>query len=225
IGRLLCNELGFRYETVNQELSLFAAEQRKNHETHFCASAHGWYLALADYLNGQFDCIYDGLAGDVLSQSSNLNPERDAAFKSGDADAIANILLFDSKSPGPVLAGIINRKLQSAMAPDIAKNRICQEIEKHLDMPNPTSSFFFWNRTRRMTALAPYGLLAGVHHVYTPFLDHDLFAFMATLPSSMLLDRSFHDKAIARAYPSFAHIPYADNKTAPRPNDKRIRRR
>lgn len=224
IGNLLCSELGFRYAAIDQELSPWSAEIRKNHETHFCASAHGWYLALADYIKNRSDCIFDGLAGDVLSQSSNLNPKRDEVFLSGDVNAIANTLLFGSARPGPVLKGIINRKLQRAMAPEIARKRISKEVKKHLGMPNPTASFFFWNRTRRMTALAPYGLLSGMRRVHTPFLDHDLFDFMVTLPSSMLLDRTFHDDAIARAYPTFAHIPYANHKTAPRSDDQHIRR-
>lgn len=223
IGRLLCHELGFKHVIVDQTLSLMSAETRKNRETHFCAPAHGWYLALADSLNGQFDYIYDGLGGDVLSQSAFLSHGLDSTFRSNDANAIARELLFGAARERPVLKGILNGNLQKSMAPEVAIERLAQEVETHLDMPNPIASFFFWNRTRRMTALAPYALLADQTRAYAPFLDSDLFGFMNSLPSRMLLDRTFHDDAIARAYPDFAHVPYANSKTAPRASDRCVR--
>lgn len=226
IGRLLCNKLGFRHTVIDQQLSVMSAEIRKNQETHFCAAAHGWYLALADFLSNQFDYIYDGLGGDVLSQSSFLTPALDAAFHVDNTDTISSQLLFGPSPQKTVaLKGLLKRQLQKSMAPPIAKRRLSREIEKHLDMPNPVASFFFWNRTRRMTSLAAYGLLNGKLQTHAPFLDHDLFDFMSTLPSEMLLDRTFHDDAIARAYPAFAQIPYANHKAAPPADDTLIKAR
>lgn len=225
IGKLLCNEMGFRHVTVDQKLSLLSAELRKNCETHFCAPAHAWFFALADFLNGCFDYTYDGLGGDVLSQSSFLNPGIDAIFRSNDVHAISSELLFGRTPEQPVLKGLLPHKLQKSMSSEVAKGRLAKEVKKHLDMPNPTASFFFWNRTRRMTALAPYSLLEQQLCVYAPFLDHDLFDFMNTLPSSMLLDRTFHDDAISRAYPTFSHIPYANDKATSPGDDRYVRTR
>lgn len=225
VGELLCREIGFKHVIVDQKLSLLSAETRKNCETHFCAPAHGWYLALAEYLNGRFDDIYDGLGGDVLSQSSFLTPDLDASFRSQDVAAITAKLLFGGMPEKPVLKSLLKRSLQKSISPQVAKRRLAREVGKHLDMPNPIASFFFWNRTRRMTALAPFSLLPAQPRAYAPFLDHELFDFMNTLPSNMLLDRTFHDDAIARAYPDFAHIPYADDKATPPADDRRIRAR
>lgn len=50
--------------------------------------------------------------------------------------------------------------------------------------------------------------------VYEPFVDHDLFDFLTTLSSSMLIDHHFHDDTIARAYPQFAHAPYSHDATS-----------
>lgn len=225
IGALLCRELGFRHVTVGQKLSLLKAEQRKNRETHFCAPAHGWYLALADFLNEGFSHVHDGLGGDVLSQSSFLTPELNTVFRSGDTQAIVDRLLFGDTAELSVLEGLLDHKLQKQINPQVARKRLTKEVERHLGAPNPVASFFFWNRTRRMTALAPYSLLATNLHAYTPFLDHDLFDFTSALPSEMLLDRTFHDDAIARAYPTFSHIPYANHKAAKPADDSRIKAR
>ena len=227
VAATLCRELGFRHVVIGQQLSLLSAELRKNRETHFCASAHGWYLALADFVNGRFDCAYDGIAGDVLSQSSFLDAHLNATFHTGDVHAITAELLarYGTSMSAAGVQGLLKSELRPAADPQVAHQRLAREVAKHLDAPNPIASFILWNRTRREIALAPYGLLHGVGRVYAPYLDHDLFDFMVTLPASMLMDRTFHDAAIAQAYPAFAHVPYADNKRAPRTDDTGIRAR
>jgi len=225
IARLLCRELGFRHVVIDQQLSLLAAQLRKNRETGFCASAHGWYIALADFLNGRFEGVYDGIAGDVWSQSVFLDPHLASAFRERDPRTVAIALLEKHAASYSGLSRVLSGRLNKATDPEIAIHRIAREVEKHLDMPNPVASFSFWNRTRRMIALAPYGLLKGIPQVHAPYLDHDLFDFMTTLPIGMLMDRTFHTDAIARAYPAFAHIPYANHKTAAPTDDTHARAR
>ncbi|WEN15367.1 hypothetical protein PY254_01415 [Rhodanobacter sp. AS-Z3] len=224
VAAALCRELGFKYTVVNQQLSLLSAELRKNSETHFCAAAHGWYLALSDALNGQFDCAYDGIAGDVLSQSKFLRPDLDAVFRSGRVKPICDMLFAQGASSFGGLQSLLKGELKMAAMHEVATRRLAVELERHLDCPNPVASFIFWNRTRRMIALTPYSLLAGIPRVYSPFLDHDLFDFLTTLPTDMLMGHSFHDDTIARAYPKFAHIPYVD-KDAPARDDSGVRAR
>jgi len=224
IAAILCEALGFRHVIVDQQLSTFAAQRRKNVETHFCASAHGWYLALADFLNHRTPCTYDGIAGDVLSQSKFLSVELDAAFRSGNIDTICSALMSRQAAGLPGVRALLSGRLKACLDPDVAKARLARELTRHLDAPNPVGSFIFWNRTRREIALAPYAMLADVPAVYAPFLDHELFDFLSTLPSSMIMDHRFHDDTIARAYTGFAHIPYVD-PAAPAPDDTAERRR
>lgn len=225
IAKLLCHELGFKHVVIGQQLSLLAAQIRKNRETEFCASAHGWYLALADFLSERFEGVYDGLAGDVWSQSSFLDSRLNTVFRRRDTNAVAAALMEKHAASYSGLNKVLNDRFKKSTRMEIATRRIAKEVDRHIEMPNPIASFFFWNRTRRMTALAPHRLLTGIPRVYTPFLDHDLFDFMTTLPADMLMERTFHTDAIARAYPAFAHIPYANHKTAPPTDDREIKRR
>lgn len=224
VAAKLCREVGFRLVTLDQRLSLFSAQIRKNLETHFCAVQHGWYLALADFLNGRFEYTYGGIGGDVLSQSKFLSPHLDAVFRSRNVNGICEILLTRQASSRAGIIRLLKGDLKAAMQIEVATRRLAPEVERHLDSPNPVASFMFWNRTRREIALAPYGLLSGIPYVYSPFVDHELFDFLTTLPSSMLMDHTFHDDTIARAYPKFAHIPYVD-KTAPATDDTAQRAR
>lgn len=220
IAAALCARLGLQHSIVAQRLSRFAAEAQKNRRTQFCSMEHGWYLALADSLDGRFDCLHDGIAGDVLSQSKFLTPELDAAFHSGSLRTICDALFARHASNFSGAKGLLNGELRACLDPDLARRRLAKELGRHLGRPNPVSSFAFWNRTRREIALAPFGILQGVPTVYAPYLDHDLFDFTVSLPSRMLLDRRFHDDVIARAYPACADIPYARN-AAPHSRDRR----
>ena len=64
------------------------------------------------------------------------------------------------------------------------------ELAKHADAPNPVASFFFWNRTRREVSLIPYGLLRTIPTVHSPFLDHDLYDLMTSLPLDLCRGQS-----------------------------------
>lgn len=225
VAEAVCAALGFRHTIIGQRLSILAAEQRKNIETHFCATAHGWYLALADFLAGRFDCTYDGISGDVLSQSSYLDPSLDGIFRSRDARLIADALLTRHGMGQSSLKRVVGIKLRGILNRYVAVDQLTREVARHVNAPNPIASFFFWNRTRREIALAPYALLTGVPKVYAPYLDHDLFDFVTTLPACMLLDRKFHTDVIASNYPEFAHIQYADHKHAPPTDDRDVTKR
>lgn len=222
IASMLCARLGLPHVVVAQRLSTFAAEERKNRQTHFCATAHGWYLALADRLDGQFECLYDGIGGDVLSQSKLLTASLDATFHSGNLHAICNALFARDVSNLAGVDRLVKSGLRACLDPDLARRRLARELGRHLEYPNPLGSFCFWNRTRRGVALAPFSMLQGISTVYAPYLDHHLFDFLVSLPSGMLLDHRFHDDVIARAFPGFADIPYARN-IAPHSDDRRQR--
>lgn len=222
VAALLCNELQFDHVIIDQQLSRLSAERRKNRETHFCASAHGWYLALADFLNGRFACLYDGIGGDVLSQGLTLAPDLDRAFRSQNVPAICDALMTQRRTGQLGIGGLLKGELKAALDPGVARARLATEVEKHLGGPNPTGAFTFWNRTRRQIALAPYSMLSGIPQVHAPYLDHDLFDFLSSLPASMMMSHTFHTETIVRAYPDFAHIPYA-SKTAPPTDDRKVR--
>jgi hypothetical protein len=90
-------------------------------------------------------------------------------------------------------------------------------LKPHLGLPNPVSSFFFRNRTRREIALYTFGMYSGDMAVLAPYLDEEVYDLLMSLPGEMLADGRFHTEAIARAFPEAAKIPYGlsdDDKSA-----------
>lgn len=205
VATALAKALRMRYVVLKQTDSQLQAELEKNLQTSFCADEHAWYLALVEYLKGRTSLVYDGIGGDVLSESLNLNAERVTLFDSGRFANLAQRLFVRSDAG---LARLLRPFAYQRMGRDLAIERVVAELEKHAGAPNAVGSFYFWNRTRREVALAPYGMITRAAQVYSPYLDHDLYDFLASLPATMLLNRRLHTDTIRRAYPRYADIPY-----------------
>jgi asparagine synthase (glutamine-hydrolysing) len=205
----VCRRLGVRHIVVPQRRHRLAVEREKNAATHYCTDEHAQFVALASWLREKTTITYDGIAGDVLSQSSYLTPEAHAVFERGDPEACARHVLDGYHTM--VSERALSRLIAPAVFREVPRERaiahLAREIAIHLDARNPIASFFFWNRTRREIALSPFALLHGIT-VYAPYLDRDVFDLLAGLPASLLLDRRFHTDAIARAYPRMAEVPY-----------------
>jgi asparagine synthase (glutamine-hydrolysing) len=209
----LCHSLGLPHLALDQRESLMQVELKKNLKTGFCSfNEHGWYLVVADYLNRTAGSVYDGIGGDVLSAGLFLSPKRVELCEKGRLVELADDL--KSTLPDHMIDAALRPLHGHKFNSEFAFARFAAEFRKHLDAPNPIGSFHFWNRTRRLITLCPYGMLCEVPEVFSPYLDHEMFDFLASLPARMFVDHSFHAETIRRAYPAYAHIPFAHQKNA-----------
>jgi asparagine synthase (glutamine-hydrolysing) len=204
VARQVAEALGVDHVTLPQPGSSLRSELRKNIETSFCADEHAQYLVLADYLRG-VRTVYDGIGGDVLSAGLFLDTERDAMMQSGRTAELALALLGTHERS----LWLLKAEQRARFGLERAVGRLAAELARHVDAPNPVGSFYFWNRTRREIALAPYALYRGVRTVFAPYVDHEVFDLLSSLPGGMLLDRSFHTEALRQAHPRYADIPFA----------------
>jgi hypothetical protein len=196
---------------IEQKASRFQAELRNNIVTNLCADEHAWLLAVADELKGKVRTVYDGIGGDVLSESGYLNKERLDQFESGSFEALARgFFVYDTET----LKQLVVHENRSIIDDEMAIHHLIDELKKHENAPNPVTSFVFWNRTRREIALSPYGVFRHIPTVFSPYLDHEVYDFLSSLPPGIQLDKQFHSDAIRRAFPQYAHIPF-EEKNAP----------
>jgi asparagine synthase (glutamine-hydrolysing) len=189
----------------------FDAELQKNVATSFCAEEHSWALVLADFLRRRAGTVYDGIGGDVLSAGLFLTARRIALYEAGRLTELAEHLV---RRHTPVLGHLLQSDVRQRVARAEAVERVTAELARHREAANPIGSFYFWNRTRRAIALLPFALLGAAGTVYAPYLDHDLWDFLAALPRDLVRDWQLHTDAIRRAYPRFRDLPFED-KTAP----------
>ncbi len=209
VASMLAAALEVKHVVLEQSDSRLRAEVRKNLLTHFCSLEHGWVMVMADYLRGKANTVYDGVAGDVLSAGHFLDERRLAFYEAGDSAGLAEYLFsIEDSVSDTALKSLLTAEQYQKLGYELAAHHLTKEIEKHLHAPNPVASFFFWNRTRRVAAISPYGLFNSIPNVYSPFTDHEVYDFLASLPASLFLDHQLHTDAIARAYPQYAHVPY-----------------
>ena len=205
----LCRSVGIPHVVLRQSRDRRQAEWLKNRWTHLCTDEHAQFMAVAEHLRASTRETYDGIAGDVLSQSSYLNAEIHARFKRRHGRGVADYLLdgYGTSVSDAALKRLVAPEVFREVPRERAIDRLLEEVLVHAPAPNPTSSFFFWNRTRREVALSPFALMRDVQ-VYAPYLDRDVVNLLTGLPASLLMDRTLHTDAIARAYPSVAGVRY-----------------
>jgi asparagine synthase (glutamine-hydrolysing) len=208
VARLLADAVGIPHEYVRRPRSRLATELAANLAQSLGTVEGGWTLPLLAHLRRHCRLSYDGIGGDVLSHRLLERLTQRRPYLAADPHTMAVDLMA---------AGRTDRYLPAMLGPDAlrslsrerAAERLVTELRRHADAASPWTSFFFWNRTRRATALTPYALFAGAPAVHAPFLDHNLFDFLMSVPPGESTDGTLHDDVIHRAYPRYAHIPWA----------------
>ena len=199
----VAKRFGIPHVVLSQTCPLFDTTRQAIARQNLCSVEHGWIFPLVDYVRSQCGVMYDGIGGDVLSAGLFLEPDTAALFESGQLTRLAEHLVGGApglRMPQRWLARRLNRAL--------AVDRLTRELERHRDAPNPLSSFYFWNRTRRSIAQIGYRLFEAGPVVFSPYLDHAVYDLLAGVPAAMQLDHQLHAATIERAYPEAAGLAY-----------------
>lgn len=226
-ARLLAARADVRHVALQLPESRWRAQMDSLSAAHLSTAEHWWFEPLAVYLREARDdgdiTVFEGVGGDVLSTPFLKSPLRQNLYEQGRLRDLAEDLL----SAEGYLPSALPNEWYRRFSRDSAVERLVVELESHSEAANPLVSFFFFNRTRRVTSIPP-ATFFGVHaRVWCPYLDADLWDFLASLPPAIVqsdANGSFHDVAIRRGYPEFADIPYASKSYAPSPKNRYERR-
>jgi len=198
-----------RHEVIAPKtLRFLRHELYKNVCIGFVSVQLGGMVAGVDTVS-QYGATYDGLGGDVLSAGLFLTAENHKLVSAGKTDEFIESIVGRSER-APLLRDSRLRRID-------ALERVAAEFRRHLKAPDPISSFYFWNRTRRDIAASPLRILRpGTQTVLLPYLDTDLYALLGSLTPDMTADHKLHDDVIATAFPEFNTVPYGRKNRLPR---------
>lgn len=207
VARELAEQLGIQHRTISMGHDANVWHRLNMQATHYCADEHDWLAPAFAWLATETSVSPDGIAGDVLSGGRLSTKQLHSTLESGDASGVAAFL---SNRHCPVVQGpaIACRELNIDYSLDHVTQRVRQELEAHLGTGSPISNFYFWNRTRREIALAPFVLGRQVGTMTAPFLDFELFDFLQSIPVEIRLGHDLHTRAIGKAYPEYSHVPF-----------------
>ncbi|HYM25622.1 MAG TPA: asparagine synthase-related protein [Vicinamibacterales bacterium] len=223
LARALAERLGLPHVVVPRRGDRVAAESDKNALTSFCADEHVQFLPLRGHFERAPATLFDGLGGDVLSQSGRLEPRLNALFADHRVRDVAETILGDANVIEPALNALLTADARRRFSRERAVSRVAEEAAKYADDPNPIASFFAASRMRREIALAPCAMLDVATAVWLPFLDAPLASFLLGLPFGLVRDRRLHTDLLARRYPRFNGVPL-DGKRQGRDSALQIRR-
>jgi asparagine synthetase B (glutamine-hydrolysing) len=208
VASVLAERLGIAHTVVHGAMDGgWSQELCKNVETNFCADEHVWYLPVADHLLRNTHVSYDGIAGDVLSANGDLTETVLRGMRAGRVDELLDDVMNENHSED-VLRDALTHDFYARIPETVARERVAEEVRRHLDASNPYSSFHFDNYDRREVTLNAHATLAAIH-VQVPFLDRDLVDFLTTLPAELLFGGRFHVETIRAAYPDVADVRFA----------------
>jgi hypothetical protein len=174
------------------DIDSLALETRRNEATDYLTDEHAWYMRVPRELVAQgAELFFDGIAGDVLSNGLFFNPKLLADMRRGNYDAVARSLL----GPQAELR-YLSPRMQARLSWHVARDRLTEEVERHVEHLNPIKSFWFWNRTRREIALAPMVIGRAVPAA-TPYIAPAVMDFLFSLPPELVGEPGFHDEVIS----------------------------
>jgi hypothetical protein len=204
VAAKLAEALGLRHEVVDPPKSRYSSEMAALPRSNYSANGNSQYDGILKHCCDNVAAIYDGLGGDVLSAGMLLTPDRVRFYESRNWQALMATLSSDDA----VLRVICRPEILTKVAHDAAKIRVEKEMLFHADAGNPLTSFTFSNRTRRRIAQNTLANFIAIGTVHTPYLDHDLVDFLTSLPLSIVVKKTLHTDAIAKAFPEFGDIPF-----------------
>jgi hypothetical protein len=222
VAGALCRHLGWPHTTVPQTSDPLASELEKNRLFDCLTDEHAWFLPSSYRILGAgIDTVFDGLAGDALSQSMFCLKGWPDLLRREGFEAMAETIVQAFGADDAVLRALLKPGWYARWSEERARAYVIEELRSYEGDDNPVDQFMFWNRTRREIAPFMTRYLPGVR-VATPYLDHALFDFLWSLPASLTSAFKFHDAALEAGYPEFGHVPFGRMGLCPLTRDDTI---
>ncbi|MCP3770125.1 MULTISPECIES: asparagine synthase-related protein [unclassified Streptomyces] len=208
VAAVLAGRLGLPHTVVPRPRAQFRAELSALPAQGMTTLDGAWIQPLLAHLLRHSRVSYDGLGGGELAQNPSVDFIRAHPYDPADLPGLADRML-DAGRTGPHVEHLLGPRTSVLWSRRAARRRLVTELARHADSACPLSSFFFWNRTRRSISAAPFALGDGRLLTHTPYLDHGLFDHLAAVPHRFLVDGTFHDRALHKAFPEHADLGFA----------------
>lgn len=206
IAAALCAQFQVEHTIVPMGRPSLKTARAMQAATNYATIEHRWMVGMAEAIPS--GVVFDGVAGDVLSAGHFATERMLSQFRQRNLEALAEDLLKGEEG----LRNLLQPWLYEKVNREEAKQRLVNELARHVETPSPIASFFLANRTRRVASLMATTVFKHCQGLMPFFLDpvHD---FLFALPGEMTVDYKLHSETLAQAFPECTH-PYSE-KHAP----------
>ncbi len=202
--------IGVEHIVVGPVATWLAYVLRKNVLASFCSSEHTWIMPAADYLRRNHAEWYDGMGVGIFSRGDLIKRDCAGMLEKGDFLGCAKYAF--GKTIRLPEEGITLFQECIALPPVSMEHSLAvtaEELRHHATAANPLASFAFYNWDRRGISLGPTGPgMPFGKYVHTPLMDDDLFDFVASFETELVLECEPQTEAIRRAFPAHSQFPF-----------------
>ena len=212
IASQISRRLGIPFQAVeHHEADWISTERARHVACGFEALEHVWLMPLWRELLSGGASWYDGLGVGSLTRNSAASPRMMDLLRRGDMFQWAKRFFEMTASTSDAwLDQIIAQAPFPIADADTVVSDLRQELNRHLEAPNPITSFTFENWGRRSISLNPFGICREQKKIQLPFMDRDLVAWTRSIPVDMTHQNDIQTEACHRLYPEFKDIPFDD---------------
>lgn len=230
IASHLAHRLGITFqEVLEHDVDWLSAERTRHVACGFEALEHVWLMPLWNEILRGDAFWYDGLGVGSLTRNSTASPEMTKMIRDRDFSGWAKGLYALTAATSPRWLEPILERCPFPVADDQSVlSDLETELARHLDAPNPITSFTFENWGRRSIALNPLAICRSQARVELPFMDRDLVSWARSIPVEMMHENDIQTDVCHRLYPDFSNIPFDGGSPPKKPKGSlwlRYRRR
>jgi hypothetical protein len=202
--------LGQQLQCHRQSRKWYVNEMQRNVQGGCNALEHNWIIDFLHAVDGSRLLNYDGLGAGVITRGDLCSPQCLQATRSGDAAAVAHILLSKALHlPDHGIRLLQREGIIEELKDDDLIDRITSAMKPYETYPNPLTAFTFFEWNGRAIALNAHAFRRGGSDVQTPFMDKDLLLHALSIPLSMAIDDDIQTGVCLRRYPEVAGVAFA----------------
>ena len=208
----LAHRLGIPFEGIrHHEHDSFKLEHERHVACGFEALEHVWLMPLWNELLAGGRTWFDGLGVGSLTRNAAASPEMTRLLRNGDIAAWSREFFALTAATTPRwLDPILECAPMPVADADEVVTALDSELARHIEAPNPITSFTFENWGRRSIALNPLGICRSNNSIALPLMDRDLVSWARSIPVEMMHQDDIQTTACHRLYPLFSDLPFDD---------------
>ena len=197
---------------------------RKNAKISFSTFQHNWLMGLCDFVRNSGYLSYDGNGVGMFSRNAYVDNgiKQFELFRADKFDELENDIFSQDCGNYRCIEKMPDEFDFFRKDTADLKQAHYGELKRYKCYVNDLSAYSFYSNTRTAISTCPFGLMYPAK-IKFPYLDYDLFNFLASIEPEQFIASEPQAIAVRKAFPKMADIKFYDEiKFKPSPKASRF---